>query len=415
MAQSRVMVDGSRVGTKLVRGREEDVEQKIRSSVHLMSEEVDAIRKILRRAAKRELVDGELSCSVAGSGKSVVRITLRQDNRDKKMWYLNLDGNPLKFMTGQNVYGKPEADKQIVEMFQACVAALEAETGRTFPQRLKDEVKEKRIHVNALEFAAYSPPVRDKKRIINAWTYMFRRSNVLRDVNGMNRSLAEILRVRLMSNDDFEDTLFGFATLTENRVKEVMFTVYDKEAELDGRLNRDGEVIEYDVVAESERATKVGPKERADIKNRLRFDVGLTSVWFNNRKIKTLLDLSLYVKRVYAGDWVELVRHEVQKAMERACLIDMWMVDRDAVLDAHDKDLPTVPGLNPKIPTTAWLAMVEARSEFGLTDELKANKLSADPEKKAAYLTWLDANAKNGLAQKDVARLRVTKKIEVAP
>ena len=436
MKQSRVMIDGSRVGTRLLSGGgstgtgskkaedsgeyaegEGEIDQNVRSSIGLMGEEGNRIKKILQLATGREVNNGELSVNIGGKGKSIVRMTLRQDFRDKKMWYLNLDGNPLKFITGQNVYGRPEADTQIVKVFRSCIKVLETETGLRFPVRIKKEVESKNIHVNNLEFAAYSPPLTNKKKVINAWSYMFRRANVLAKESGLNRSLSEILGLRMLDNDGYEDTVFGFATLNSARQKEIMFTVYDKEVEIDSKKKKDGDAVECDLVVDREhdRPRGASKEAREDIKNRLRFDIALTSIWFNSRKIKTLAELENYVQRKFNGDWVALVQAEVQRVMERACLIEMWSVDRDAVLDAADKGLITVPGLNKKIPTTVWLAMLEARSEIGIDDRMKANKLSRDPKRRIQYLRWLEENTEIlTLDEKEVRRLRVTRNVKVS-
>ncbi len=418
MGKYRVMADGSRVGTMLTRGSggsgggsAEDIDQSVSGSVGVLSTEVDTIKKILKKVPNTEIVKGELSVNVRGRGKSVVRLTLRQDSRDKKMWYLNMDGNPLTFLTGKNVYGWPNADAQIVAVFMSVLKAIEDETEKKFPQRVKDEIVARRIHLNMLEFAAYTPKLKDKKRILNSWSWMFRRANFLPE-NDYYQSLEEMLNVHVYSTPN--RSTFAIAMLTKQRTKEVLFSAYDKEEEIKEKQQHAGEATEYHVKAKEWKGAKKYRDEELipdDIKSRLRLEIGFTSVWFNRRRIRTLADLVTYVGRRHGGDWIALVSEETKRVMEQACLIDMWTIDKQAVLDAADKDEPTVKGLNPRIPTEAWLAMLEARTDFGMKKAMMIAKL--DPERRADYLTWLDREAST-LSMKEVEKLRVTTNVKVA-
>lgn len=372
------------------------------------------VREILKKATGKDLHEKELTVRVYG--RSMIHLTLRQDNRDKKVWYLNMDGNPLTFLTGTNVYGWPEADKQIVKVFLMCLDSVEKKTKMEFPKRIREQIQGQNIRMNMLEFASYTPPLLDKKRIVNAWGYMFRRSNSLKMTGGYYKSLEELLNVRVYEQS-WKNTSFSLAVLNSQRSKEVLFMAYDKEEQMreQRREQEEKDDVEFDVKARGWKKADQYSTEGVpiDIKKRLRLEISLQSVWFNRRRIKTLLDLKQYVARHHGGDWAALIASEIQRVLDRACLVEMWSFDKQAVLDAADLDLPVVPGLNAEIPTDAWLAMLEARSEYGMDRKLVLAKLSRNPERRAEYLSFLDREV-DSITDEEIALLRMTTNLKVA-
>ena len=415
----RAMVDGMRGGTRLetaVGSVDIPIDNSVRSSIQVLSAEADKVKKILRLASKsgRDINEkGEITVMVRS--RSIIKVTLRRDKNDGTRWYLNMDGNPLTFLTGRNVYGWARADKQIVAVFKRCMKGIEdkaTEKARArntradelkFPQRLWDQVEQKQIHLNHLEFATYTKPLRDKKKILNAWRYMFSKSVHLPNAGGKHEFLADMLNV--LVNLEYENS-FSLSTLRGERkfaadgtleprkvpkAKVVMFMAYDKEEEL--REAGQEEAIEPDVeVPEWEGQYKYREEDvPEDIKDRLRLEIALTSVWFSSRGIRNLAELVDFVQRAYGGKWEQLIQTEMTKLMERTCLVEMWRFDGRPVLEAARQNLRFVPGFGETVPTEAWLSMLEARSEFGVTKRHVISKLSED---KTEYLRELNRGAK---------------------
>lgn len=402
MAKHRVMLDQMRVGNKL-----EGIESAIRSSLPISGTEAGTIREILRKITKRDLNEkGELHIDIFS--KAGMRLTLRRDRRDKKVWYLNLDGNPLKFITGKNIYGWPNAGKQIVWVFKKCLKAIERQSQMAVPERIWTEVKARRIHLNHLEFASYTFPIDNKEKVLNGWRYMFDSTKKLEEETGMHLSLDHLLGVRSTTK---WPTSFMVDVVNRHGAKELMFMAYDKVAEQQRRMTNDEELkMVYDVKAD-EWEKDYGTSQEAlpeDIHNRLRLEIGLTSVWFNNRGIKTLVDMEKHIRNRYENSWIKMVEQQARFVMERACLMEMWSFPRGPVLDAYEKGLSVVPEFGPRFPTDVWVSMLDARDAAHLTTADKALK-ARDPEKFGRQQAKLRRRLDSALSQHQLRRIAIDK------
>lgn len=366
---SRFMVDGQRSGTRL-KGGTNEVQTTMKGGLLLLTREVKEVRDILRKVAKgRDVEKHELTVKVRGES-SEVRVTLRRHRMFHNQWYLNLDGNPLTFFLRGNVYGKANADHQVKRVYTKCMDALEEESGMKFPQRLRGMVEKGQIHINALEFAAYTGKLPDKNKIINAWHYIFHKSTYC-DEKGREHFLADMLGFKYMS-DGQKDETFSIATARKiDKSPIVMFSAYDKEAEIRKNIKSTGG-SDFDVKADTdEMARKYRiAKVPDDIKDRLRLEIAFTSIWFSSKHIRTLADLTERVNKMHGGKWTNLIRSELRAIMEQACLVDMWKFDGRPVLAAYKRGDKFVPEFGPEIPTSAWWAMLVARSTYNMPKEM---------------------------------------------
>jgi hypothetical protein len=419
--RSRVFVDGGRFGTKLFKRGD--------ASVKIAEKDARQVRKVMRAALgnTRDVESKELRVKVIA--KAPMWLVLRQDSRNKKNWYLNVDGNPAKYILGDNIYGLANAEKQIKYIFRRCIKSVQKVAGMEMPSSVLQDVEDGNIYLNSLEFACYSNPLRvDPKKITGAWRYMFRRGHIVGE-DGKTHTLEEILGVK--TRTEYENSFYCWLLAPKPRpkaeegetarkypdVKHIMFLAYDKIEELqsgwkDKSKNAIGEDGE-DYITDDKHIKNVAriQKDEAlnDIQNRIRYDIGFTNAWFVHKGLTTLAKLAKHVHKEFDGKWPLFVQHYVHMIFERACLGEMWTFDWREVRDAKRAGLNRVPGLNPQVPTAAYMVMAEARVERtkltmdGIDDKLSGNPRYWQEIAKAAPLLSSEEAESLGI---DISRTR---------
>lgn len=378
------MLDAVVLGTTLGSTREDELSS---PGLIIPPEDVDKVKKIFRRVSGRELEKDQSSIFVKSAG--TVGVTLRKNCFNNGTWYLNIDGNPTKFLIGNNVYGTTEdVSAQIVGVFKRCLKAIEkraTERAREenpradeqkFPEGVWQNLEAHEIHLNQLELATYSGPLEDKELVLDKWKFMYRRTNLLNE-DGKHSSLASMLGLKYR---EYGNSMQIRRENSQGRPI-VMFTAYDKEREIKDNEGTDtmkirrtrkvrGEAFEPDVVTGAwKHAWKYRlPQQEVpmDIRNRLRLEIGLTSVWFSGHKIRTLARLEKFLYDNHGGSWSAMARHETVKIMQQACLIDMWRLTKKMVLDAAEAGSDHIEGLNDKVSLNTWISLLDARSEIDM-------------------------------------------------
>lgn len=386
------MNDGIRGGAKI--------------SVRIGDAKADIVRKVMVTAMNGKWdvdTSGELRIPVMD--KAMMYLVLRRDIRNHSIWYLNIDGNPLKFLCGNNLYGYTNAEDQIKYVFWECIKAVEAAAKMKMPRSVKQQIKRGEINLNSMEFAAYSAPIRDPKFIINAWRSIFGRAQVTDPETRKNKMLAEMLGVRVRT--EFLNS-FSVCTVNEQGRNKVMFTAYDKVEEEYSRerksQNARGEEDEHFLmVAEGfEDKNRVSFKDvEHDLATRIRYDIAFQSAWFSSTGLRTLGALGAHIRKRFGGRWEDFVEFHVKEVVEQACLLDMWRFKHSDVIEGFERGDKEFNGR----PIEAYVAMAEARREKGfLTIDNQVRKLKGDKE------WWTDWVKRGGrLPKEEVQALGVDK------
>lgn len=297
MKLRRVMLDGALIGAELT------------GDIELKASETHKIRKLLLANGGEER-EGGLSVTVVS--KSAMVISLRLDYHRKGLYYLNMSGNPLKFLTGRNDYGFAEADRVIITAYRKALEALEG----SIPPRILRAIAERQINVHSLEFATYTNKVKDKQQLINDWAHVYRTAYSSKD--GLtHRTLADMLNLRFTrAHKDHSSSICLRILSGDGREDEAMLQCYDKALEIRDKAK------EFGIVALVE----------ADIEDRIRIELSLTRGWFrrrqvNGKKLNTLGDLCAYIKKNHDGSWPSFLEKEFLWAIKRTHLFDMWAFD----------------------------------------------------------------------------------------
>lgn len=296
------MLDGMLIGTP------------IEGNIEIKGSEVRIMKKLLIKAGAEER-EGGLCLTI--DNKSNMVVALRTHYHNKSLFFLNVSGNPLNFIKGSNVWGYAEADRVIVKAYKMILDTL-----GEVPHRIVDSVIAREINIHSLEFATYTCEVPNKKKLLSDWAYMYRTADTLDIRSEEHEGLCDMLNIKFLRLDKKHKSSVCLRILSKDgREEEAMLETYDK------------------ALAIRELAEKVGEVGvvHSDIESRLRLDLNLNQGWFrrrqvNGKKIKTLNDLSEYVKKNHDGKWHEFIANEYQWALDRTKLFYMWSFDASEAL-----------------------------------------------------------------------------------
>lgn len=289
MKKRRVMLDGLISGVAL------------QGDVSLRTSEVAKLRKIILASGGKEIA-GETGVVVTRNGYSML-ISLRAYNNRKDKVFLNISGNPLKFLKGASAYGYVEADRIIITAYRKALEMLEG----TVPARILEAVAARDINLHSLEFATYTCALPNKQKLLNDWAHMY--SSAYSSDGEVHTTLASMLDLEFQRKHKSHTSLPLRIKSKDGKEDEAMMLVYDKAAEMRSR----------------------NLKVSSDIEDRLRLDLNLNYGWFrrravSGRKLRTLADLSAYVEKNH-GTWIAFVAAEYEWALKRTCLFYMWTFD----------------------------------------------------------------------------------------
>lgn len=351
MKPRRVMLDGVLIGTNLT------------GAIDVMDSEVQTVKDILVRCKTCHHLGGS-DIEVTVTRKSGVVLSLRR-HKMTKQFYLNMSGNPLTFLKGTNEYGYAEADRQIITAYRVCLEMVEEETGLMFPLRLKAAIADRDIHMNSIEFACYTKPLKDKAGMMDAWRYIYRTA----DSNGQGEHtpLLDLLDLKLEIKNKKHKSSVPLKIMSRDGGELVaMLQIYDKALALE--------------------AQKMEVK--SDIKNRLRLDLSLNYGWFrrhavNKKKLKTLKDLVAYVEN--KGGWVAFLKQEFEWALDRTCLFHMWEFEAQPILDeTYERGQAGYKDLSWEV----YFAMLDARSRRQVLDRERLAYHRGDDRPQRAKISY---------------------------
>ncbi len=333
MKPRRVMLDGVLMGTNL------------NGAIDVQDSEVHTVKDILVSCKTCHQLGGS-DIEVVVTRKSGINLSLRR-HKMTKQFYLNMSGNPLTFLKGGNEYGYAEADRQIITAYRICLEMVERETGMLFPLRLKAAIADRDIHINSMEFACYTKPLKvDKAELMDMWRYVYRTGNS--NGAGEHTPLLDLLDLKLEVKNKKHKSSVPLKIMSRDGGELVaMLQVYDKAKE---RRDNKFEVS-------------------ADIENRLRLDLNLSYGWFrrkaiNKKKLKTLKDLMAYVEN--KGGWLAFLQQEFEWALDRTCLFHMWEFEAQPILDeTYERGMKGYKDL----PWETYFAMLDARVRRWVLDK----------------------------------------------
>lgn len=311
-----IMLDGSRVGTEL----DQQGLSINNTDLRLEGKEKEAVERLMRKIdADRH---GKEWIFVASKNGSKMVLAMRIDARDDKRRYLNLSGNTLTFLTGENVVGNPDPIAQLVKCFKVCLGQLERKSGGKIPSSIYERVEREEFQIHSLEFAAYTGKLRDPDEVLNVLHGVFHLTYRSDMKKGM-RSLAGRLNCHWV-NSEFENS-FRLKILEDTdidigtRRALYMFGMYDKTEEL---IARGGEISK-------------GQLEF--IENRLRIDLSFQYWWFHQNRIRSARELRIHVENKYGGSWVEFLRSSFKEIIKRIYLKEILEMDGKLVAEALEK------------------------------------------------------------------------------
>lgn len=304
-----IMLDGSRIGTEL------DKYLSINdTNLKLNEKENMVIERLMKRADADKR--GREWVFRARKNDSTMMLALRIDARDENRKYLNLSGNTLTFLTGENVVGHPDPIRQLVMCFKMCLKQLEIKSGGKVPRSIVDRIENEEFQIHSLEFAGYTGRMIDPDVVMNVLHGVFHLTYRSTNKKGF-RSLAGRLNCHWL-NSEYEDSfrlkVFDDATIDSGEKRALyLFGMYDKTNELLSREN------------------KVTEGQLEFIENRLRVDLSFQYWWFNRHQIRSAKDLRTHVERKYHGSWVEFLRAAFHEVVDRTYLKEILEMDGESV------------------------------------------------------------------------------------
>lgn len=333
MKKRRVMIDGMLLGTELD------------GSLQLKASEAFKMKAILEKNGAQE-TSGGLCLTVPGKGPLV--LALRKPYNAQDRYYLNISGNPLKFLRGSTVYGYAEADRVIITAYREALETLKG----SVPDSIYKKVARREINIHSLEFATYTEKVHDVSRLLNDWYHIYTTSYSSKD--GLSHhTLCDLLDLKITRKDPTHRSSVYLRIMSKGqREEEAMLMVYDKYQQLN-----------------DQQKSSIG---LSDVKNRLRLDLHLNYGWFRRhsvegRKLKTLRDLTLYVEKNYGGRWEAFCAAEFKWALDRTLLFYMWEFTEEEALGRTFKHP------NKRVTSEVMDALNKARHFKSVSDE-KWNK-----------------------------------------
>lgn len=258
------------------------------------------LKKMMEKAGA-SFEKGELGLPIEGKGGFLL-LSLRKE-KGKDRWFLNLSGNPITFVQKTNVFGYGEPGQQILDCFRVAVKRLEKMCGKAAPAGLKDQLSSGNININSLEFAAYTKKMKNKKLYLSTLQHVWGSAAVR--CGDSRTSLESLLNVTVTQNVDNQTIGFRFPYLRRGVGK--LLLLYDKYEQMQAKY------------------PEIELKDLEKIKDRLRFDLHLTKIWMESRRIQTVGDL----QKRFGRDEVGLVAQEIRDCVDKACLVYMFEITKE--------------------------------------------------------------------------------------
>ncbi len=248
---------------------------------------LDAIQKTQRYVGR-----GECGWTTVGIGGSDARV---ECNKMGGRFFLNVNGNPISFLTGQNVVGECDLPRTVLRLYQGVERAIRQEVSAfQFPAEVRMKVKGLDIQLHSLAFAMYTSELGftdwgNVRFLLDAVEMMFSTF-----IAGERQTVKGVLGLAVERSGDFSLLVRRFTATGEGKRKNYWsFRLYNKFAEV------------------SERGA--GGVQAGFVRGRLRLDVTLSGRWFRQNRIRTLADLHAHITATPGGTYSGWVTRMVEK------------------------------------------------------------------------------------------------------
>lgn len=273
------MLDGCKCGVAM----EVDKVASVGLGTEVTAKEFQYLKRVFLTSLNGIEVKNATLANVYYRGKDVATKPRKDDYSSAKIscnvWkgrhYFNVEGNPISFLTGQNVLGVAHLAK-ILSLFYLEIERSVQTKDPTFslPVSVKRSLDSLDIHVHRLAFACYTPELGLKD-----WT------NMSRFFSAIDSIYAGYSKQRNQTVKEY----FGI-DVTRYGPYSLMFTKKD-------RVSKLWTLAMYNKAVELEEVTgKRAPEWTA---NRIRLDLTLHSTWFDRNRCKTLRELT----KKFAGSY----------------------------------------------------------------------------------------------------------------
>jgi hypothetical protein len=271
-----LLLDGFAGGMAVADARRQEM------SISLSDSQFQALRAAFARVGYSE--EGKNLYTQVRLEGSLARLQLRVENERK---FFNCSGNPISFLTGQNVGGSLNVSQQVREFYDGVAHALNLE----WEPVTASAIQRLDIHVHSLAFAAYTQDLGFKRRatlerLINAWCMVYSTGTL----EG-GRMLSDILGVKVSK----EGPLSLRLEKRQGRHKYWTLCVYNKNQELE---DADLETV-------------------PSLESRFRLDLTIHRRWFDANRCPTLG--TLHTK--YGSAWTSFVTKMFRRAIDDLKLI----------------------------------------------------------------------------------------------
>lgn len=278
----------------------------------------------------------------------------------KGKYYFNVEGNPISFLTGQNMLGVSSLEKMIRLFYEAIELAIRAKHKKfVFPESITTAIENLDIHIHRLAFACYTPELglkdwRNMKRFFDVLDHIYTGYAGLQ-----KKSVKEYLGIEVSRHGEYS-MLF---VKRDNNVRQWSLTMYNKAIEIE------------------ETSGTTAPDWTA---NRIRLDLTLQSNWFDRNRCKTLAQLKKRFLLEEYHNWVyELIQRCLEETKAKYLLgfktldinpgryvkaFEAWSSHADIEVTPLMHSWFLEQGLDITIPLNVHMAASSARANFKLAD-----------------------------------------------
>lgn len=250
---------------------------------------------------------GTITVVVEGVHENTTKAVLILKREKNHKAFLNLKGNPVSFLSGQNVMGTPDLNTLIQRFYLMVERALRRDLGEKFrfPDGVSKKVAEGKVNLHSVTIAAYTPRILKPGKVDK-----FLR--LLAEV--YNKSLSGPEGMMFSASDEA-----GFTCVREfsATVPSLMITRWKVD---DTRRSALEVLTLYSKEVEQEaKERKLNEVHAEAVHGRLRFDLRLTSKGLRQLRMPTLKDWAERAARY--GGWDELCFRLVRGFLEKSGLV----------------------------------------------------------------------------------------------
>lgn len=331
----------------------------------------------------------------SSKGKSSTKDSLREGysmakvscNVWKGKYFFNVEGNPISFITGQNVLGVVNLARILDLFYREVEKSIQAiEPTFKLPPSVVKAVEDLDIHIHRLAFACYTPDLglrnwKNMNRFFHAIDLIYSGYSMLRE-----QSVKDYFELDVVKSGPYSITF-----VKKDRVSRLWsLGLYNKAVELEEKFQR------------------TAPDW---VSHRIRIDLTLHSTWFERNRCKTLKD----IVRKFTESYQTWIYGLIQKCMEETKVRYMlgfktFDVDPGRYKKAYDdwsngKEVKVTEGmaawfeeqgLDLRIPLNIHMAASAVRATFSLADGVNDKAILGDKKASTRLATKFEDGLRNG-------------------